>query len=192
MCNYFLKIDSTAIYLKGSCSDVLEFPDNDGKFNLAEYPDRTSFIIYNGTDSSRSDSSAMDYSQQPSTSSSTLLGSSSFSNKRALVTVKVVRADLVNKKLQNIHSHNLTVHIPIWSEADANVEYITLKVGEEMNDGSLVIVGSSGLCIYDQEGTRGKVIPNMINKGTFSYYVIKEGERLNDYASAKCCNKVIT
>lgn len=78
--------------------------------------------------------------------------------KKALTTVKTIRANLSNGKPVNLHFHNLTVHINIYKENEACVGYIKRRVREEMRNDSLVLVGSNGLVFYDQEGTRGKKV----------------------------------
>lgn len=67
-----------------------------------------------------------------------------------------MRADLdQNGKPTNLQRHNHTVHVNIYSEEQACVTYVIAKIREEMETEDLVIVGPSGLVVYDQEGTRG-------------------------------------
>ena len=78
---------------------------------------------------------------------------------RALACVKIVRADLDNSgKPSNLILHNYTVHVNIYSEEQACVTYLLHKIRQEMVEEDLVLVGASGLVIYDQDGTRGKLL----------------------------------
>ena len=82
---------------------------------------------------------------------------SSRSSRHVLVTVRVIRADIMldTGKPSNIHRYNLTVHVNIYREEDATIPYILEKVMESMDEENLVLVGPNGLILYDQEGTRG-------------------------------------
>ena len=89
--------------------------------------------------------------------------------RRALASVKVVRADLDPQgKPNNFQLHNHTVHVNIYQEEQACVTYILSKIREEMQMEDLVLVGTSGLVLYDQEGTRG--MQNWILKETKTFY----------------------
>ena len=80
-------------------------------------------------------------------------------SRHALACVKIVRADLDNNgKSSNLRLHNHTVHVNTQSEEQACVTYLLHKILEEMVEKDLVLVGLSGLVIYDQEGTRGKLL----------------------------------
>ena len=80
-------------------------------------------------------------------------------SRRALVCVKIVRADLDNKgKPSNLRLHNYTLHVNIYSEEQACVTYLLHKIREEMVEEDLVLAGASGLVIYDQDATRGKLL----------------------------------
>ena len=80
-------------------------------------------------------------------------------SRRALACVTIVRADLDNNgKPSNLRLHNHTVHVNIYSEEQACVTYLLHKIREEMVEEDLVLVGASGLVIYDQDGTRGKLL----------------------------------
>ena len=80
-------------------------------------------------------------------------------SRRALACVTIVRADLDNNgKPSNLRLHNHTVHVNIYSEEQACVTYLLHKIREEMVEEDLVLVGLSGLVIYDQDGTRGKLL----------------------------------
>ena len=79
-------------------------------------------------------------------------------SRRALAYVKIVRGDLDNnRKPSNLRSHNHTVHVNMYREEQACVTYLLHKIREEMVKEDLVLVGSFGLVIYDQDGTRGKL-----------------------------------
>ena len=58
----------------------------------------------------------------------------------------------------NLRLHNHTVHVNIYSEEQACIIYLLRKIREEMVEEDLVLVGASGLVIYDQDGTRGKLL----------------------------------
>lgn len=76
--------------------------------------------------------------------------------KKVLATVKVIRADVAdNGKPSNVLLHNLAAHVNLYTEEEATVGHITHKVREEMGNDNLILVGTNGLTIYDQEGTRG-------------------------------------
>ena len=62
-----------------------------------------------------------------------------------------------NGKPSNLRLHNHTVHVNIYREDQACVTYLLHKICEEMVEEDLVLVGSSGLVIYEQDGTRGKL-----------------------------------
>lgn len=132
--------------MKETYGSGLEFPDDNGCFQITDYPDRT---IFNTVEDSTpplilSETSASS-SQIPSTP-----------RRRALAVVKVFRADLGNNgKPCNFHSHNLTVHVNIYNNNQACVTYIMEKVREEMQNETLKLVGTNGLVFYDQEGTQG-------------------------------------
>ena len=80
-------------------------------------------------------------------------------SRRALACVTIVRTDLDNNgKPSNLILHNHTVHVNIYSEEQACVTYLLHKIREEMVEEDLVLVGLSGLVIYDQDGTRGKLL----------------------------------
>ena len=73
--------------------------------------------------------------------------------------IKVVRADLgENGRPVNIHLHNMTVYINIYSEVEATVTSLESEVREEMGEEDLVLVMANGLRYYDQEGTRGNSV----------------------------------
>ena len=72
--------------------------------------------------------------------------------------MKVNRADVAdNGKPSNTLLHNLTAHVNLYTEEEATVGHIMLKVREEMGNENLILVGTNGLTIYDQEGTRGNL-----------------------------------
>jgi len=69
-----------------------------------------------------------------------------------------VRADISREtgKPSNFHKHDKHVHINLYDENDANVSYVLRRTKDEMNEPSLLLVGSNGLTLHDQEGTKGK------------------------------------
>ena len=78
--------------------------------------------------------------------------------RKVLATVKVIRADIADYgKPSNTLLHNLTAHVNLYTEEEATVGHIMLKVREEMGNENLILVGTNGLTIYDQEGTRGNL-----------------------------------
>lgn len=138
-----------------SHGNAVEFAEN-GEFNLADYPDRTNFVV-NGAASNMPSSNIV---STPSLNSPTTgiisHRSSASSSRRTLAVVKVVRADVgPNRKPTNVHMHNLSVHVNIYKEEHATVPYILHKVHVEMESEGLILVGPNGLIYYDQEGTRG-------------------------------------
>ena len=52
----------------------------------------------------------------------------------------------------------MSMHINIYNQKEACVNHMQERVGEEVGDQSLVLVGSNGLRFFDQEGTRVKLI----------------------------------
>ena len=60
---------------------------------------------------------------------------SSRTSRRVLVTVHVIRPDIMldTGKFSNIHRYNLTVHVNIYREEDATIPYILEKVMEGMD-----------------------------------------------------------
>ena len=139
----------------------MEFPGRNGEFELAEYPDRSVFnVIVTGDQTSNASISPPNDFRTPSTpntSASTTTSSSTTPRRRILAVVKVIRADIgMDGKPTNFHGHNLSVHVNIYNDDQACIPYIEGKIREEMEDEDLVLVGPSGLIIYDQDGTRGK------------------------------------
>ena len=61
-------------------------------------------------------------------------------------------------KSSNLRLRNRRVHVNIYSEEQACVTYLLHKIREEMLEEDLVLVGASGLVIYDQDGTKGKPV----------------------------------
>ena len=129
----------------------VEFPAEDGSFLLLEYADMTKFRISTGEDPIINSQRQQIYHQPPH---------ASFNNqspaRRPIAVVKVIRADIgPNGKPTNFIMHNLSAHVNIYSENQANVSYLLEKVHAEMGDNQLLLVGPNGLVYHDQEGTRG-------------------------------------
>jgi len=115
---------------------------------LNDYPDRTIFIIIEDGNDNIGEST-----QQGSSQSSQY---NSTPSRRPLAVVKVVRADLGrNGKPSNFHTHNLTAHVNIYTLGQACVPFVCSKVCEEMGNKTLKLVGTNGLALYNQDGTRG-------------------------------------
>ena len=73
--------------------------------------------------------------------------------------IKVVRAAVgENGQPVNIHLHNMTAYINIYSEVEATITSLESKVREEMGEEDILLVMANGLCHYDQEGTRGNSV----------------------------------
>ena len=133
---------------------ALEFPEDDGTFSLENYGEGTYFTV--------SSANQFQNQQHVSTRQENTPPAPpplNASRRRSLGGVKIVRADIgANGKPENIHVHNHTVHVNLYSESEANVNHILHKVKEEMNDDRLVLVNNNCLEILDQEGTRGKYL----------------------------------
>ena len=127
------------------------------------FPDLTAFIVLSeeprvvqANFASTPNASAI--ASTPNASTVTTRTSRNLS-RRALACAKIVRADLDNNgKPSNLRLHNHTVHVNIYSEEQACVTNLLHKIREEMVEEDLVLVGLSGLVIYDQDGTRGKLL----------------------------------
>ena len=151
------------LYLKEAFGPSIEFPNEAGVFQLDAFPDLTAFMVLSeeplvvqANVTSTSNASAI--ASIPNASKITTRASRNLS-RRALACVKIVRADLDNKgKASNLRLHNHTVHVNIYSEEQACVTNLLHKIRKEMVEEDLVVVESSGLVIYDQDGTRGKLL----------------------------------
>ena len=86
----------------------------------------------------------------------------------ALCTVKVIKADLDQStgKPTNALRYNLQIHVPIYSEVEATVEYILQHVKSHLVTNDIVLVHANGLQYRDDEGTRGKDI-KLYRKSSF-------------------------
>ena len=79
-------------------------------------------------------------------------------SRASLFCVRVVRADLqANGRICNVVLHNKTAFINIYAEHEATLPHVQRRVREDMHEEDLVLVGSTGLMFYDQDGTRGKL-----------------------------------
>ncbi|XP_066926820.1 uncharacterized protein [Clytia hemisphaerica] len=159
--------DTTGIFLKHGSN--AEFTNDHANFDLGDYADKTIFNVCISGVPQASQSQPQPSSSTDVTSSTPATNSAQQSTPRQppsslqriarkpLATVKVVRADVgENGKPTNVHFHNLSVHVNLYSEEQANIPFILGKVNEEINDDyDLVLVGANGLSYYDQEGTRG-------------------------------------
>ena len=74
----------------------------------------------------------------------------------------------VTEKPSNLHKYNMSVHINIYKENEAYVNHLQEKVREEKGDQSLLLVGSNGQMLFDQEATRGKLTKALNSK---KYYI---------------------
>ena len=137
--------------------DCVEFPGDDGKFDIENYVQGHNFTV-NGSTTPASNVGEWQTRNAQSTSApvSSTPTSSRVAPRIPLATLKVVRADLnSNGKSTNMNYHNLTAHINLYIEEEVCITNIQLKVRKEMADNKLVIVGANGLVILDQEATRG-------------------------------------
>lgn len=149
---------STDVYLKERYSDAVEFQNENGRFDLNSYPNDHSFDVL-GVARSGESSEWQIPAVQPERSSTPIANTSQTSTRRPLATVKVVRADIGSSgKPVNQHYYNLTSHIAVNGVSEACVEFIVSKVRELMGDESLQLVGSSGLVLSDDDGTRGNFV----------------------------------
>ena len=77
-------------------------------------------------------------------------------NQEKAFQIKIVRADLSSTgKPGNIMYHNKQVHITVSKPADANVNFITESARRKFSNDNIVIVGSNGIQIDDEEETKG-------------------------------------
>ena len=127
--------------------DRVEFPDDDGKFDIGNYSKGRNFTV---SGSATPASNVGEWQTRNAQSTPALVSSTPTSSRVArripLATIKIVRADL---------NSNLTAHINLYIEEQACLKNIQLKVREEMADNKLVIVGANGLLILDQKAARG-------------------------------------
>jgi len=143
------------VYIQEAYGDRVEFPLDDGKFELNDYGDAHSFVVNGSLVSQGAGDSIW---RTPVAASSSATSSAVQTRKTPLATLKIIRADIgSNGKPTNLNFHNLTAHINLYNEEDANVSFINKKTCTEMGDDSLVLTGANGLLILDQDGTRGKV-----------------------------------
>ena len=137
----------------------MEFPGDDGRFEIDQYADGHNFSV-NGTPIVAANNGASEWrtpnpQSAPAATTSTPLSSRGL-RRTPLASLKIIRADLnSNGKPSNMSYHNLIAHINIYSEEDACISFIERKVREEMACENLKVVGAGGLVILDQEGTRG-------------------------------------
>lgn len=147
--------------MNGGNNGRIEFADNDGGFNLNDFPDRSNFklvVNFEDADQQPSSSNAGPSTNTPQQQRSSTPTPQALHNirRRVLATIKVVLADIgTNGKPCNWHFHQTAAHINLYTEEQATVGFITSKVRDEMIDQTLVIVGPNGLRFYDQDGTRG-------------------------------------
>ena len=133
-----------------------EFPNEAGTFSLEDYLDRSVFHVSGNEDRTLAPISVPAI-ETPPMATLPVSQASSRSSRRVLVTVRVIRADIMLDigKPSNIYRYNLTVHVNIYREKDATDPYILEKVMKSMDEENLVLVGPNALILYDQERTRG-------------------------------------
>ena len=133
-----------------------EFPNEAGIFSLEDYLDRSVFHVSGNEDRTLAPISVPAI-ETPPMATLPVSQASSRSSRRVLVTVRVIRADIMLDigKPSNIYRYNLTVHVNIYREKDATDPYILEKVMKSMDEENLVLVGPNALILYDQERTRG-------------------------------------
>ena len=147
------ELNNHDVYLQEACENRVEFPGDDGKFNIENYVKEHNFTV-NGSPIATSN---MGNWQTPNTQSTPAPVSSTPTSSRLawripLATLKVVRADLGSKCAPtNMNYHNLTAHINLYAEEEACITNIQLKVREEMADNKLVIVGANGLALIKKQ-----------------------------------------
>ena len=149
--------------LKEAFGPSIEFPNEAGVFQLDAFPDLTAFIVLSEEPRvvQANFASTPNASAITSTTNTSTIATRASRNlsRRPLACVKIVRADLDNNgKPSNLRLHNHTVHVNIHSEEQACVTNLLHKIREEMVEEDLVLVGASGLVIYDHDGTRGKLL----------------------------------
>lgn len=157
----YFQVDPTDSFIKESFGDNVEFPDENGSFDLSSYPDRTEFeVLGNEFNNFNFLIPPAPVPPQSSSSPAPILTQSSSGRRFSspLATIKIVRVDLgSNGKPTNIHAYNLTAHVNFYQEKDACVDYIQERARIEMDDQTINIVGSNGLIVLDQEATRGNI-----------------------------------
>ena len=139
------------MYLKESYGDAVIFPV-DGRFDFNSYDDQYSFDVVGAMENFAFST------PQRHVQSSTPMPSQSSQARRPLCTVKATRtrADLgTNGRPSNSHRHNQHAFINLYSEEEACVTFELSKIKLEMQDESLMLVGSNGLAYADQEKTKG-------------------------------------
>ena len=169
-------MNASSLYLQEHFGENIEFPNN-GHFELDHFPDNHVIVMDGGNSQvNRTSGSGVGASfstpifvptNQTNTTSINSSGASSvppLHSQRAvrrtpIFGIKVVRADLgENGRPVNIHLHNMTAYINIYSEVEATVTSLESEVREEMGEEDLVLVMANGLHYYDQEGTRGNSV----------------------------------
>jgi len=152
------------LYLKEYFGEALEFPDENGRFDLQTYHDNHDFLVIGGAPSTINSEIPW---RIPDTTSSSSTQSSSLVSRRQnpLATVKIVRADLsAQGKPINMHLHNRAIHVNIYNTDDASVHFVVNKVRDIMDDQTLLLVGTGGLVLNQEEGTTGMQYFNVSNK----------------------------
>ena len=136
-----------------------EFPNEAGTFSMEDSADLSVFNV-SGNEDRTLLPICVPAIETPPMATPPVRQASSRSTRRVLVTVHVIRAEIMldTGKPSNIHRYNMTVHVNIYHEEDATIPYILEKVMESMDEENLVVVGPNGLILYDQEGTRGSIV----------------------------------
>ena len=142
------------MYLKEPFGPSIEFSKEAERFPLDAFPDFTAFIDL----PEKARVVQANFAGTPNASTITTRASRNLS-RHALTCVKVVRADFDNdENPSNLRLHNHTNHVNIYSKEQACVTYFLHKIRREMVEKDFVFVTASGLVIYNQDDTRGKLL----------------------------------
>jgi hypothetical protein len=142
----------------------VEFPNENGKLNLAGFVNGTSFFVYG--DDAGSAASATDTSTSKPTASEGVSASfgtvaqkpkwfskgKSSKSQEPKITVRVVYAELTSTGKPQPSTKQ--TFVPIYREEDATVVYIVNFVSKSMGE-KVQIVGNNGIPYKDEAGTRG-------------------------------------
>ena len=152
--------------MKEFYGDLVEFANDDGQFNLENFDDHSEFEVMGNHSELRVSSTTFSTPNVTLNNSATATAShstprSSAKKLEALAKVKIIKGVLnSNGKPQaaqqspNPGEKNCAI-INIYSEEDACVNFITLKMRHELRDATLQMTDTNGIIFADQEGTRG-------------------------------------
>ncbi|KAK3734411.1 hypothetical protein QZH41_010064 [Actinostola sp. cb2023] len=163
----FFNFAVNSVYIKEEFGTRVEFPNSNGKFNLAPFSDGTSFEVYG--DGTFSDD--VQVANQTAGTSSTFASISTLAKRplgstntsavikqqgKSKATVKVILAELDShgKIVPNTKNAKQTF-VPLYTDEQANVTYITAFVNSSMGESDLKLVGNNGISYSDEPGTRG-------------------------------------